>query len=173
MVTLHSHSTGCHHAIACRLERQSVYVNRWGYRDAGGLRGGITVRSGKEVRTIISSSVSCKCGVLKTLAGRVEGLCAQALQRLSQQEPLHPCLHLSPVSSAPACCCMPAIASAACMSIWSQCEVLPELASVEVAQPPRNGATASARAIMTRNHCCVCVCIVYKGSPVLLPESRP
>jgi hypothetical protein len=41
-----------------------------------------------------------------------------------------------------------------------------------MAHAPRNGATASARAIMIRNHLCGRVCIDFKDIPVLPAGSR-
>jgi hypothetical protein len=55
------------------------------------------------------------------------------------------------------------------MSIWWQGAALSAAAGIEMAHAPRNGATASARAIRTRNHLCGRVCINFKNIPVLSP----
>jgi hypothetical protein len=111
---------------------------------------------------------------MMTESDSAEVACTQALQAASQQAPVQPCSQLWPVSVALSCCCISASVSAAGMSIWWQGGVLSSVAAgIEMAHAPRNGATASARAIMIRNHLCGRVCIVYKGSPVNCMESSP
>lgn len=120
----------------------------------------MTVRFGKAAGNIMSRDVSCESGVSITVFVSADAAFAQVLQAPSQQAPVQSCSQPCPVSVALSCCCMSVAVPAVCMSIWWQGEVLSVAAGIEMAHAPRNGATASARAIMTRNHLCVRVCII-------------